>query len=206
MPIPIPPLAQADIPLRDKSFWQLAGPGAVMVGLAIGSGEIILWPWVMAKFGSTMVWAAALGVFMQLWINLEVGRWAVATGESAFTGFARITKFWVYFFLTLMFVGAFLPGMSRAVGTSLRILIFGPDGPGSDWVWTALVVATALAILFGPKRIYATVEKSVGGMVILIIVGMLFVAFSIGTWGDVKNMASGLLNFGHIELDEDFTF
>ena len=167
---------------------------------------MILWPWVMAKFGATMVWAAALGVFMQMWINLEVGRWTVATGESAFTGFARITKFWVYLFLTLMFVGAFLPGMSRAVGTSLRILIFGPDGPGSDWIWTALVVLIALAILFGPKRIYATVERTVGAMVILIIVGMLFVAFSIGTWEDVKNMASGLVNFGHIDLDEDFTF
>ena len=98
MPIPIPSLAKAELPEREKSFWRLAGPGAVMVGLAIGSGEMILWPWVMAKFGSTMVWAAALGVFMQMWINLEVGRWTVATGESAFTGFARITKFWVYFF------------------------------------------------------------------------------------------------------------
>ena len=169
MPIPIPPLKTGDLPEREEGFWKLAGPGAIMIGLAIGSGEMVLWPWITAKFGTQMMWAAALGVFLQLFINIEVGRWAVATGESAFTGLARISKFWVYFFVTLMFFGAFLPGMSRAVGTSLRILIFGVDGPGADWLWTALVIAIALIILFGPKKMYTAVERSITAMVALII-------------------------------------
>ena len=204
--IRIPGLRKADLPDRDRTFWQLTGPGAVMIGLAIGSGEMVLWPWITAKFGTEMMWAAALGVFLQLWINIEVGRWAVATGESAFTGFARISKFWVFFFISLLFVGAFLPGMGRAVGTSVRILVFGVDGPGADWVWTALVSVVTLSILFGPKRIYNTVERSVGFMVLVIVVGMLVVAFSIGTLSDVGDMLAGILNFGHIRLDEQFTF
>ena len=204
--IPIPDLREADLPDREESFWRLTGPGAVMIGLAIGSGELVLWPWITAKFGTEMMWAAALGVFLQLWINIEVGRWAVATGESAFTGFARISKFWVFFFMSLLFVGTFLPGMGRAVGTSLRILIFGLDGPGADWVWTALVLVITLSILFGPKQIYKTVEKSVGFMVLVIVVGMLIVAFSIGTFADLTNMLGGILNFGHIRLDEQLTF
>ena len=89
----IPPLRSADLPERKLSFWKMTGPGAVMVGIAIGSGELILWPWITAKFGAEMMWAAALGVFLQLWINIEIGRWAVATGESAFTGFARMSSF-----------------------------------------------------------------------------------------------------------------
>ncbi len=206
MPIPIPDLKPADLPDRTESFWNLAGPGAIMIGLALGSGEMILWPWITAKFGTEMMWAAALGVFLQLFINIEIGRWAVATGESAFTGFARLSKFWVYFFLTLMFVGAFLPGMGRAVGTSLRILIFGVDGPGGDWAWTALVIVMALVILFGPKRIYTAVEKSIMAMVALIISGVLFVAISVGTWSDVKEMFFGIFQFGTIHLDEEFTF
>jgi hypothetical protein len=206
MTIPIPALQAADLPERKESFRKLAGPGAIMVGLAIGSGEMVLWPWITAKFGTEMMWAAALGVFLQLFINIEVGRWAVATGESAFTGFARISKFWVYFFLTLMFFTAFLPGMGRAVGTSLRILFFGIDGPGGDWIWTALVIAIALGILFGPKRIYTAVEKSITSMVALIIGGMLIVAISVGTWMDVREMLLGTLNFGGISLDEEFTF
>ena len=124
MTLPIAPMREADMPPRKTSLWRLTGPGAVMIGLAIGSGELILWPWITAKLGTSMIWAAALGVFVQLWINIEIGRWAVATGESAFTGFARLSRFFVYFFLTLMFIGAFLPGWGRALGTTIIILFF----------------------------------------------------------------------------------
>ncbi len=202
----IPDLRTADLPEREKSFWKMTGPGAVMIGMAIGSGELILWPWITAKFGTEMMWAAALGVFLQLWINIEIGRWAVATGESPLTGFARLSKWWVYFFLTLLFVGAFLPGWGRATGTSIKILFFGTDGPGADWFWTAVVFAIALAIVFGPKRIYASVERSIIFMVAVIVIGLLVVAFSVGTLGDVKNMLGGMLNFGRISLDDEFTF
>lgn len=206
MTLAIPTRRTADLPERNKSFWQMTGPGAVMIGMAIGSGELILWPWITAKFGTEMMWAAALGVFLQLWINIEIGRWAVATGESPFTGFARLSKLWVYFFLTLMFVGAFLPGWGRETGTSVKILLFGTDGPGADWFWTAAVFVVALAIVFGPKRIYASIERSIVFMVLLIVIGLLVVAFSVGTLADVGNMLKGLLNVGHIRLDEEFTF
>ncbi len=202
----IPPLRSADMPERDSGFWKMTGPGAVMVGIAIGSGELILWPWITAKFGAGMMWAAALGVFLQLWINIEIGRWAVSTGESAFTGFARMSSFWVFFFMTLLLVTAFLPGWGRAAGTSIKILFFGTDGPGPDWAWTALVFALALAIVFGPKRIYASVERTVIFLVLLIVAGLLVVAFSVGTLGDVWTMIKGVANIGHISLDEEFTF
>ena len=66
---PIAPQKENDLPDRQKNFWRMTGPGAVMVGLAIGSGEIVLWPWITAKFGASMVWAAVLGIFMQMWIK-----------------------------------------------------------------------------------------------------------------------------------------
>ena len=62
----IPAMGTADLPQRTLSFWQMTGPGAVLVGLSIGAGEIIVWPWVTAKFGAVMLWAAALGVFLQV--------------------------------------------------------------------------------------------------------------------------------------------
>ena len=73
-----PPLQVADMPERTASFWKLAGPGAVLVGLSIGAGEIIVWPRIAAQYGGSMVWAAILGVFLQLWINFEIARWPVA--------------------------------------------------------------------------------------------------------------------------------
>ena len=71
----------------------MAGPGAIMVGLAIGSGELVLWPWITAKFGAQMMWAAAVGVCLQMWLNIEIGRWAIATGSLMATSL-EISKGW----------------------------------------------------------------------------------------------------------------
>ena len=38
-----------DLPERTQSFWKIAGPGAVLVGLSIGAGEIIIWPSIVAE-------------------------------------------------------------------------------------------------------------------------------------------------------------
>ncbi len=84
------PLAEfktADLPKPPTSFWKLAGPGAVLVGLSIGAGEIVVWPRTVAQYGAGMVWAAMLGVFLQMWVNFEIGRWTIATGETVYTGF-----------------------------------------------------------------------------------------------------------------------
>ena len=65
MTVQVPPMKEHDLPKREKSFWKMTGPGAVMVGLAIGSGEMVLWPWITAKFGAGMAWAAVLGIFAE---------------------------------------------------------------------------------------------------------------------------------------------
>jgi Mn2+/Fe2+ NRAMP family transporter len=205
MSLPVPPLRENDLPKREKSFWKMSGPGAVMIGLSIGSGEMILWPWITAKFGADMVWAAALGVFIQLWLNFEIGRWAVATGESMFTGYARLSKIPVYYFMTILAILALLPAWARTTGLAMRMMIFGQDGPGADWMWTLLVFAIVFAVLFGPKRIYTAIERVTGVLVAIIVVGMIVVAVRIGTFADVAEMSKGLLKVGQIRLDDELT-
>ena len=111
-----PALVEADLPQRKLGFWRMAGPGAIMAGLAIGAGEMAVWPRVTAKFGAVMVWAAAMGVFLQFWINIEIGRWAISTGEHPYTEFARKSMGLIYLFLSVGFVGLFLPGWARLWG------------------------------------------------------------------------------------------
>ena len=82
MPLPIPSLKEADLPARKKSLIKMIGPGVVMAGLAIGSGELIMWPWITSVVGAQLLWAAAIGIFLQLWINIEIGRWSIVTGET----------------------------------------------------------------------------------------------------------------------------
>ncbi len=206
MTVQVPPMKEHDLPKREKSFWKMTGPGAVMVGLAIGSGEMVLWPWITAKFGAGMAWAAVLGIFIQMWINFEIGRWAIATGESAFTGFARVSRNFILFFMAALFVLAWVPGWARATGVIIRYLIFGLEERGADWQWTILVYAAVFVTLFGPKRIYATLERVVSVLVIIVVVGMVLVVVQIGSWEYVVELGRGLVNFGEITLTDDFSF
>ncbi|MDP7640401.1 MAG: Nramp family divalent metal transporter, partial [Candidatus Hydrogenedentes bacterium] len=105
MPIHIPPLKDAELPAPDKPLLKMMGPGIVMAGIAIGSGELIMWPWITSVVGANLLWAAAIGIFLQLWINVEVGRWTVVTGESPFTGTIRVIKPVLFLWVGRIIVG-----------------------------------------------------------------------------------------------------
>ena len=196
MPIPVPPLKEADLPERKSSLAKMMGPGLVMAGIAIGSGELIMWPWITSVVGADLLWAAAIGLFLQLWINIEVGRWAVVTGESPFTGMVRVLKTIVFLWVALVVVGKFLPGWARETGVALRNIILGVDNSSPEWIWTAIVFALVAAILFGPKVIYTAVERCIMVLIAIIVVGLVYVVWQIGSREVFAEMLAGLLNVG----------
>ncbi len=191
----IPPYVPADLPARRLRFWQLVGPGAVLVGLSVGAGELIIWPRMTAKFGAGMTWAALLGIFLQVWINIEIGRYTLATGESVYTGYARLSRGFAWVFLTLTVAGWIVPGWARACGGALKVLIVGPEGWGSPWAWTAITFAAVALVLFGPRTVYQSVERTTELMVCLITAGLLLVAVSVRDGGAWRDLAQGALNF-----------
>ena len=208
------PLREGDLPEMGMSFWKMAGPGAIMVGVAVGSGELVLWPWITARFGAVMAWAPVIGIFLQAWINVEIGRWAIATGESAFAGLARWWGMIIYVFMFFLGLSTLLPGWGRATAATVRFLFFGTDGPGAegsiwrtDWVWSFPVMLIALVMLLGPKKIYSGLEKIVTLMVLTILVGLAIVAVKIGSADRVGELAAGVLSFPpRIVTADDFSF
>ena len=194
MPVPIPSFKEAALPARKKSLVKTMGPGIVMAGLAIGSGELIMWPWITSIVGAQLLWAAAIGIFLQLWINIEIGRWSIVTGESPFTGMVRVIKTIVYVWVFMIVVGKFVPGWARETGIALRDLIFGPGHSSPPWVWTAIVFAAVAAILFGPKVIYEAVERSIMFLIVVIVVGLIYVVWEIGSMDLFMAMWDGVTN------------
>lgn len=204
---PLEPLKIADLPDRKTPFWKMTGPAAVLAGLSIGSGELVVWPWITAKFGAGMAWAAMIGVFLQLFVNIEIGRWAISTGESPFTGFARAWKGFALVFLGFNIILTFLPGWAHATGIAFKVLITGsPESGGPDWAWTAGTFVVIALILFGPKTMYTALERAIAVFVITIVVGLIIVAVRVGTLDAAGELARGVVNFGNIQLDDTFTF
>lgn len=197
---PLADFKPADLPDPPSSFWKLAGPGAVLVGLSIGAGEIVVWPLTVAKYGAGMVWAAMLGVFMQMWVNFEIGRWTIATGETVYTGYARVWRGFAPLFILFNVLGWLAPGWAMASGSALKALLVGPDfGAGTFWgshsCWTLITFGAATLLLFGPKMIYHSVEKTIEVLVVIVTGGLIIVAVAVGTADTWKELGQGAINF-----------
>jgi Mn2+/Fe2+ NRAMP family transporter len=188
---------RGDLPDLPGSFWKLVGPGAVLVGLSIGAGELIIWPRLTAQYGAGMVWAALLGVFIQMWLNCEIGRYTLATGESVYTGFSRLSPAFAWMFLLLNVLGWIVPGWARVCGGAVKALLVGPDGWGGPAVWTAITFAGVGAVLFGPRRVYRSVERTTETLVVVITVGLIAIAASVGSMDTWEQLARGATNFGY---------
>ena len=65
------------------------GPGVIVLGLSIGSGEFLLGPAIFVKHGLTLLWVTLVAILLQTVFNTEVMRYTLATGEPVFTGFMR---------------------------------------------------------------------------------------------------------------------
>lgn len=199
---PLDAFKPADLPERKLRFWQMAGPGAILVGLSIGAGEIIIWPRAVAQHGASMVWAAVIGVFLQMWINFEVGRWTVATGETVYTGYARVWRGFAPLFILFNILGWLAPGWAQASGLALKALLIGPAyGAGTIFgtttFWTVVTFGAVCLLLFGPKLIYKSVEISIEVMVLIITLGLIFVAVAVGNWDTWKELGAGIINVGY---------
>jgi hypothetical protein len=199
---PLGELKQAELPQRKLSLWQLTGPGAVLVGLSIGAGEIVIWPRTVAMFGAGVVWAAVIGVLLQVWVNLEIARWTISTGETMYTGFARVWRGFAPLFILLNILGWLAPGWAMASGSALKALIGGPElGAGTFFgtatFWTMVTFGFVLLLLFGPKMIYNSVEKSIEIMVLTVTLGLILVAFVAGTADTWLELGRGVVNIGY---------
>lgn len=189
----LPALTYRDMP-KAPSFWRIMGPGVVLLAGAVGSGEYVFWPLLASQAGLALLWAAFLGVFLQYFLNTEVERYTLATGETAITGFARMWKPWGILFATLPIVGFLFPGIATSAATVLTYAV-----GGGNVVLITILALLAIGIAFSISPVvYQTLEKfqfaMVGGVVVFFVVAIV-VATKVGDWGEA---AKGMANVGRI--------
>ncbi len=82
------------LPPAPSSLWRIVGPGVVASGVGLSSGEFVLWPYIASQVGLVFLWGAVLGVITQFFINMEIERYTLATGETALAaGVAHTGRF-----------------------------------------------------------------------------------------------------------------
>lgn len=136
-------------------FKALLGPSFILLGLGLGSGEIILWPYLTSNFGMGIIWGALLGITFQFFINMEIERYSLLRGESIFVGFARKFKYSPIWFIFSTFIGFVWPGIVAASAV-LIAEIFGYKD--SHFVAIGMLFLMGVILTLGPV-LYKTMER-----------------------------------------------
>ena len=66
--LPLPPRFSFRNALRT------VGPGIIGLGIALGSGEWLIGPAVILKYGTALLWITTVSVVLQVILNQEMGR------------------------------------------------------------------------------------------------------------------------------------
>jgi uncharacterized protein YjeT (DUF2065 family) len=162
-----------DMPEPPRNYWRLVGPGIVAGGVGLSSGEFVLWPFISSQVGLVLLWGALVGVVTQFFLNMEVERYTLATGETAVTGFNRFWKHWGLIFAVLGYFANLWPGWAISSAT-LASYLFGGD-PAVIAIASLLVIGFSLT--FAPV-IYVALERlifvKVAAVLVLVVLGMAF--------------------------------
>jgi uncharacterized protein YjeT (DUF2065 family) len=162
-----------DMPEPPRNYWRLVGPGIVAGGVGLSSGEFVLWPFIASQVGLVLLWGALVGVVTQFFLNMEVERYTLATGETALTGFNRFWKHWGLVFAVLAYFANLWPGWAISSAT-LASYLFGGN-PTIIAVASLLVIGFSLT--FAPV-VYVALERlifvKVAAVLVLVVLGAAF--------------------------------
>jgi hypothetical protein len=160
------------------SIWKMVGPSVILAGLALGSGEYVLWPFITFKSQFVFFWACLIAVVTQYFLNLEIMRWTLATGESTLIGLQRMSRLVAPVFLALNIIPWMLPAWAQGCSQILGWLIVGPTfndaggivpGQYDPWISMGTLLLCGIVLTAGPV-VYETVEKVQLGLVALILI------------------------------------
>lgn len=172
---------------------KLLGPSFILLGLGLGSGEIILWPYLASRYGMGIIWAAVLGITFQFFINMEIERYTLLRGESVFVGLTRkmgkIIPFW---FIVSTLIPWMWPGI---IASSAKIFSNLLGINYTKAIPIIFLVIIGIIFTLGPV-IYKTQEKLLKIVISISIPLILLITTLIAKKEDLPPLFAGLVGKG----------
>ncbi len=162
------------------------GPGIIVTGSVIGSGELINTPVQAARFGFVLLWAVIISCVIKCFLQIEIGRHALVHNRTPFESFNALPGWkwrgtsWIgpVFVLGSVLTAASLAGILRATGGLLHsfVPLSSIEGRSVD-LWTVVVFLAVAALLW--HGTYASIEKAITALVgvfsLSVVVGLLLI-------------------------------
>ena len=178
------------------------GPGVIVLGISIGSGEFLLGPAIFVKHGLTLLWVTVVAILLQTVFNTEVMRYTLATGEPVFTGFMRTrpsATAWAWFYAALYFLQVGWPAWAGAAAGAIFFLftqrVAGPQDASYIHIIGIATFLACVAVLSVGRRIERTLELLNWVLILCILGGFLLLAVVFVPAGTWFAAAAGLAGF-----------
>ena len=197
--MPLAPLVVRDLPDPPRHLWRIVGPGIVAAGVGLSSGEFVLWPYIASQAGLTFLWGAVLGVLTQFFLNMEIERYTLATGETALTGFNRFWRHWGLVLATMVYFANLWPGWVMSAATLATYIV----GGNPRTIAVCGLVGIGAGLTLAPV-VYVALERlifvKVAAVGVVVALGVALVV-SADTW---RALPGGLLGVGQVPVDLGF--
>lgn len=165
---------------QQKPLWRQLGPGLITAAVVIGPGTITVASKIGALAGTHLIWALVIsGTFMMLFTSMAA-RIGVLNSQSILTLVAKQYGRWlsvVIGFLAFAVCAGFQSSNYLACSTALEAMT-----PIDEKSWMGLVGFAGLLFVFGPRRLYRTLEK-----VMMVLVGIMIICFVINLVVSIPN-------------------
>ncbi len=104
------------------------GPGLVVAGSIVGSGELIATTKTGAAAGIALLWLIIIGCLIKVFVQIELGRYSIINGETTLSALNRVpgklgkANWIIWFWFFMMMAGILqLGGIVGGVGQSMAI-------------------------------------------------------------------------------------
>jgi hypothetical protein len=181
-------LQTAELPPPPRSLRRIIGPGIVAAGVGLGSGEFVIFPYIASQIGLAFLWAAVLGVTIQYFLNTEIERYTLATGETVLTGFSRLGRHWGLVLAVLGMLHSLWPGWASSSATLVTYLV----GGEVRWITIGMLLAVGFFLTLSPVvyRALERVSSVKAAAIILLIIGSVLFAIPPEVWSAAPALAA----------------
>ncbi len=197
---PLPPLS--------AGILAMLGPAFIWASVAQGSGELIWWPYLAARYGTAFIGLLLPACLMQFFINAEISRYTALTGEGIWSGFRKVGG-WFSLPLFCLCFACFLwfGGYASAGGSALFDLThfpakFSPRAGALFWGYTTMALFTLG--MFKSSMVYRLVELFMKGIATITVAGLLISLCQPGIPAAVGPFLTALLNPLSVRLPAAF--
>jgi len=210
-----PQFGAADMPepprdLSPRKLFAILGPAVIALGGTIGGGEWLVGPSLFVKWGLALLWITTVSALLQVFLNLEMCRYTLYTGEPVTVGFMRLKPgkaFWGWLFTIVGFLERAMPGWAMGTATALAAFQLGklPGGPdkGTIIIWTYVVLLSCIVLVSLGRKIERTLEWANWIMMFVVLGGLLILDIYIVPGSVWLEGLVGFVSFGSVPRGVD---